>query len=719
MSYGVNLNQRAAGTKSIGAVATEKVQSDALNLGFPSAYQSVYAMKKIPERYFPLKEHLPMPMWAGTDLQSQYHEQKRQDADYMAGAKVRATQLSRMRYVGTPHGRGLLPDAVLAQRQFANPNNGALTNASGRQNHKNSPFPYADGADYTSQFVGGVLRSAQGQAHGIARLRDRVGQLNAIATAKADFASGTMPTSSGVSTQSVPPSAAGSPAIELNLLLQGIQDACVSGTGEMAAGGTKLDKFDLSSASRALGLIFRLAPEGDSDFLEDTQAKVQNILELLNGLLDPDMDSAGMTASAKETALSLQTIFTRLDVYLTRMIGGAPVVRQETRFNPLTGQQETTNILSQQQGENLSIPERVALSKNLVSSLGFSKMLKYAVNDNPSGLLSEAQRDNLFTAQQHQRYEQGDMDDDDDDDDDRFDRPEGPREDEAHETETGVSRSARDFDTDERQVFGFNSGMYYPRNGRGEDEYFGEAEANERQSTAPSTYLGRQSDQRRGHRNRETTSAPSDRVRGRFDPDTQGFNLDFGEAPPPTARRPAPPSGRVSVASPQPSPPPRKHKFQSANVNPHFSKQMERMRVAAANEQEGYSTTTSGAPTTARSTATRSVRGNTETGKQKHYNKLPTRFREQNEAVGKETFFLGPEGQVRRKLQLKKAATPAPPAFKAPTRQSELPTSREGFVELSRQLIAAGGPRIVVYAGSTVPNIRKNFIKRLDLAGKY
>ena len=687
MSYGVNLNQRAAGTKSIGAVATEKVQSDALNLGFPSAYQSVYAMKKIPERYFPLKEHLPMPMWAGTDLQSQYHEQKRQDADYMAGAKVRATQLSRMRYVGTPHGRGLLPDAVLGQRIFANPNNGALINASGRQNHKNSPFPYADGADYTSQFVGGVLRSAKGQAYGIARLRDRVGQLNDIATAKADFASGTMPTSSGVSTQSVPPSASGSPAIELNLLLQGIQDACVSGTGEMAAGGTKLDKFDLSSASRALGLIFRLAPESDSDFLEDTQAKVQNILELLNGLLDPDADSAGMTASAKETALSLQTIFTRLDVYLTRMIGGAPVERQETRFNPLTGQQEAVRVLSQQQGENLSTPERVALSKNLVSSLGFSKMLKYAVQDNPSGLLSEAQRDNLFTAQQRQRYEQGDMDDDDEDDDDRFDENGEPREDEAHDAETGVSRSARDFDVDERQVFGFNSGMYFPRNGRGQDEYFGEAEAHEQQSTAPSTYLA-QSSQRRGHRNRESSSAPRaaasavDSVRGRFDPDTQGFNLDFGEAPPQSVRAP---SARAPTAS---------------------------------SSSASSARAPSGRAPTARSTATRSVAGDTETGKKKHYNKLPTRLREENERLGREANYLGPEGQVRRKIRVLKPAA-APPVFQAPTRQSQLPTSREGYVELSRQLIAAGGPRIVVYAGSTVPNIRKNFIKRLDLAGKY
>ena len=631
MSYGTNLNQSEAGRKSIGAIATAKVQTNALNLGFPSAYQSVYAAKDFPQRFFPMREFAPKVMWAGDDLQSQYHEQKRQDADFMAGAKVRATQLSRVRYVGTPHGRGLIPDTTLGQRIFANPSNGALLTASGRQNHKNSPFPYADGADYTSVFQGGVLRSAQGQAHGKAVLRARVGQLNDIEMAAADFSGvAPMPQSSGISTQSVAPRTDGSPAIELNLLLQSIQDACVSGTGEMAAGGSRLDKFDLATASRALGLIFRLAPESDSDFLLDLQAKIQNILELLNGSLDSEAESAGMTASARETALSLQTIFTRLDVYVKRMIGGAPVQRQETRFNPLTSRQETVNVLSQEQGENLSTPERVALSKNLVSSLGFSKMLKYAVDSDPSGLLSEAQRENLFTAQQRQRYMEGDMDSNDSagDDDSDFDESGRPREDEQHDRETGVDRSNRGFSVDERQTFGFNSGMFFPRNGRGEDEYFGETDTVALPPQPPPSVV---SDQRRGHRNRDSVAAPqsvTDRVSGRFDPDTQAFNLNVETAPP--SRAPT--------------------------------------RSTASREAE----------------LTRMVTG---------YN-------------------------LRKRRRPARGVSASDSAFQAPTSQTQLPTTREGFVELARQLAAAGGPRIIVYAGSTVPNIRKNFIRRLGLAGR-
>jgi hypothetical protein len=284
------------------------------------------------------------------------------------------------------------------------------------------------------------------------------------------------------------------------------------------------------------------------------------------------------------------------------------------------------------------------------------------------------------------------MDPDDDDDDGDFDRPAGAREDEAHDGETGVSRSARDFDEDERQVFGFNSGMYYPRNGRGADEYFGEAEAQERQSTAPSVVFGQ--DQRRGHRNRESSSAASqsasDRVRGRFDPDTQAFNLDFG-APPSAAsmaRRPAPPSGEVSVApAPIVAEAPRS--------------------VAPSRRSSTKSSTTK------RSTATRSEKpphssGSTGT---KHYGKLPTYFAEKNVKAKYNKYVLAPTGSVR--------IAPNPVL---PTRQSQLPTTREGFDALAKKINASGGidgTYIQVYAGSSVANIKKNFVKRLGLAGKY
>jgi hypothetical protein len=500
------------------------------------------------------------------------------------------------------------------------------------------------------------------------------------------------------------------------------------------------------------------------------------------------------------------------------MIAGAPVQRQETRFNPLTGQQEQVNILSQEQGANLSNPERLALSKNLVSSLGFSKMLKYAVDDNPSGLLNEADRSRLFTAQQAQRYRTGDMDSEggDDDDDGDFDRPAEPREDEAHDNETGVERSSRGFDEDERNVFGFNSGMFFPRNGRGEDEYFGE-DRFEAQSQAPSTYLGKQ-----GHQNRERTSRGTpvsaisavDEVRGMFDPDTQAFNIGF-TAP----RRPSPATSssgdtgyadyedgagievlypkadikafvKEAKAGDSPSEIARKHKYKvdevaqiiydnwasTSSTKYKHEAEMNRLtalraksptsnsaeealgqdirRAIGAPSRDGsrQSTTpsvrafmarpsTASSSTTKRSTATRSVstRTNQDTREgqparvsRKHYNKLPTRFATANAdpTIGLKR-RLGERGEVltglktraERGLPPAPPRPPAPPAFQLPTRQSQLPTTREGFVALAAQINANGGINgepIKVYAtAGPVSNIKKRFVSRLGLAGKY
>jgi hypothetical protein len=166
-------------------------------------------------------------------------------------------------------------------------------------------------------------------------------------------------------------------------------------------------------------------------------------------------------------------------------------------------------------------------------------------------------------------------------------------------------------------------------------------------------------------------------VRGRFDPDTQGFNLDFDSPPsPPKIKRLPfpPPTGEASVA---PAP-----------------------IVAEAPRS------------VARSTATRSI---TSKGVKK-YNKLPTKFREQNEAIGREKFFLGDKGQVRRKLLL--APKPAAPAFVIPTRQGQLPTTREGFdkddvtkgknLEKSVSQAAKNQRITVTYPGGEVRGVTSN-----------
>jgi hypothetical protein len=596
-----------AGANSIGAIATEKVQSDALNLGFPSAYQSVYAARKLPLRFFPTVQSVPS-VWAGNDLQSKIHESRRRDADYMARAKVISTQHSRVRFVGTPYGRGDQPRARLSQRVFANPSNGAYETSSGRQDHPNGAFHYAGGGDYVSKHLtGGVLRSAQGQAYGKSVLLDRIKQLDDIQKASSEFASGSM-SDNGLSlgTDSMVnsnfPQAGG---IELNLLLQSIIDSTMGGD----MGGESLNRLDMSNCYKAITLIFRTVPKLQNDEITDILAKVDIIITNLQGLLDPD-ENTTLTSQTREIALSLDVLFTKLKTYLEKMMATNGEVRQTTQYNPLTNQNETRDVLvPTDRGTTLSPPERANLSNNLIASLGFSKLLRW----NPAQyneLLSSADRERLMTNQQRQSYRSGDFgvdgDGDDQDDDDRFDRPGTPREDTAHEYETGRSRNERDFDPDERYTFATNSGFYYDQEGnvRGQNAYLGEEAPNVEEGEGyealagdfSEPLLGQQpfgepsvgevgSIQRRyrqakrelaterkraelGSQASSTTGSkttfqpPSvhSSLFSQFDPDTQGFNVGyaFQDSTPrgSVAQRRAPQVPRAPSARPAPSPAP-------------------------------------------------------------------------------------------------------------------------------------------------------------------
>jgi len=683
MSYGVNLHQAEAGKKSIGAVATEKVQSDALNLGYPAAYQSVYASKQIAPRYFPdVAEAKHRDFWRGSDLQSHIHEERRKDAHYMAGAKVRSTQLSRVRFVGTPHGKGLLPPAVLGQRIFANINNGAYSATSARQSYPSAPFhyqptsaptesqhrplsrdaegfhqmPMLDGGD----LVGGVLRTMEGQKFGRKLLQTRIQQLNDIQTAKQEFQTGAplaAPTpQERMASATETPVSGENPAIELNLLLQGVVDAVIGGENDETGNIQHLSGVTYKDSSRALALIFRLAPAMDADGLDDTFGKVDLIVKGLEGILDPAEDTT-LPASDREIALTLQVLFTKVRVYLENMIGAL----------------------------NRSVPEKVALSKALVNTLGFSKMLKYG-GDNYQSLLSTADREGLMNAQQYQRYRVGDMgvdgngsDFDEDDDDNFFDRPAGPREDDAHDAETGYSRSARDFTPDVRQEFGTQSGLFFPSGGRGTNEYFNE-----------SIYQEMGGPQQLG----DVTTQPDVPLT-----DRQYQQLPL-EARPPPSRSGSVRAGEAAAAYASAAAP--VSSFWDPDTQA-FNVSSEGMRAPppsrATSARASYSTPRASTRSRATSSRSRSRGPSLEPPPPPPPSRGPT-----------------PRGAPSR------GPTPRAAPFALPTRQSQLPTTREEYDALARQINAAGGINgsfIQVYAGSSVANIRRNFIKRLGLAGRY
>ena len=573
------------------AIATSKPgATTATQLTFPAVFQDVYASQHRPLQYAPSARGPVVAPMAGDDFQSHYHAQKKMDADYMARAKVEATRNARKRMLLSHQNYYGMPDPSLAQRQFANGSAGAYILNSARQTNTTAPFQLVEAG-----LSGGVLRTAEGQAYGKARLLDRINQLNAIDAESQRFLTGEAPLAPSMGAETLPtaPSAPVSQnaKVELQLLLKAIIDALMGDTARKVDEKDELSRFTFSDSVRALSLIIRVAssPDTDAETLEDIKAPVDSINQLLSGLTDPDRrEQVELTEMAKERLITTAELFQRIGEYVDGMMGGV----------------------------NLSPRERQALSKNLVKSLGFTQFARQMEQQRVEnrGFYERVARTRLFDAGGRQA-----MDDDDDDDaDDRFDTPATSRE----NTEQGSSAPRSAFDGDERQTLGYSSGSWFSapaQQGRQAPTFLGEErpalpELGERRTRvlepAPDT---------RGRSN----AAPSAEIRGVYDPVLGARGVEVIR-----------PSPRPVVIVPAP-----------------------------------------------RSRTTRSTASSARA--------------------------------VRR-------GAPAPPAI--PTRQSELPTTREGFDALARAINAAGGidgQPIRVYSAGRLENIRRNFIRRLGLTGKY
>lgn len=441
------------------AIGSENgIQKGDDQITFPSVYESVYKAVGKGFSFFPTAGGGSADLPEGRDLQAQWHEQKKRDADYMAGAKVQATRNSRTRAFSSHQGYYGMPHPVLGQRKFANPSLGAQESASGRHTHADAPFHWADAGGVVMEGMGlegGVLRSRQGQEYGKKALLSRIVQLNAIDEAKRNFANNlptpALATSERAATTHRP--AEGDPAsgdvreqlkVELNQLLRAIDDAMEGGPE-----GLQLTRFTYTDATRMLAILFRIAPRVDAAELEGLMGDVSNTLEDLIAVTDPDNDQGGpLTERNRAVAISLADLYSQIREYLRGMLKGV----------------------------NLSPKERIDLSKNLVKSLGFSK-------------LGQATPRNVQFAQAFEDIDGADGEEDDDDDD--FNDGAPPREDteqgsSAASTSTGSSgdggprrglpvRNPRaGLTADERQTFGYNSGTYYPSGGRAPAQYFGE-----------------------------------------------------------------------------------------------------------------------------------------------------------------------------------------------------------------------------------------------------
>jgi hypothetical protein len=143
--------------------------------------------------------------------------------------------------------------------------------------------------------------------------------------------------------QGLPDTAGTTAMIEFSTLRQSIMDVLSTG---------QLERLDVSSVSRFLQLLFRIAPTANREELEDMIAGFDSINELLGGyeeqLNEGYLESIqGMKKDKTSFFYGIKQLLERADSYTRTMYARSL----------------------------LSPSERLALSKNLVKSLGFTSLL--------------------------------------------------------------------------------------------------------------------------------------------------------------------------------------------------------------------------------------------------------------------------------------------------------------------------------------------------------
>jgi len=390
---------------------TKKPGGDAaIEMTFPTVYERLV---RPDYQFYPQLPGPRVDVMSGADFQSRYHEDKRREANQrvLNGLQARRTQAQLLL---TGHQNYHLPAPVLSQRRFANPSFGATGFSSARQDGTSAPFQLVD-----QSLVGGVLRTAEGQGYIQRKRMERIDQLNRIDA----LASGQPVESAPPRAQREPETVTESLKIEFNLLRQSLIDDLVVGV---------VNRFSYENGKRMLDILFRYAPRADRTEMEDILSGFDTIVIQTRALLDSEPQDELRRNQEPSVMETLEMLMTRAREYTVEMI----------------------------RGRNRSLPERLALSKALIRTLGFSTLFRGRAYE----ALEAARRRGVMTQRERQEDE-----DDDDNDGGGDPYPRGrAREDDEQE---GVERQPlAGVGFDENQArFGERSGRYLS-DGGGEEE---------------------------------------------------------------------------------------------------------------------------------------------------------------------------------------------------------------------------------------------------------
>lgn len=357
----------------------------AAQLTFPLIFNQNFTAGRA---FFPTEEQQPIQLLLGETFQSEYHAQKSADARqsvYDGLANDRKKELTLL----TSHANFRLPKPVLGQRKFANASLGAAgsSSCSARQD---GPF----GAPFQmiqNEMVGGVMRTQEGFDYYTKNLQARISQLNKMNTLTMGI-----PVERGAIIQPLSDSRfEGSPdKIEFFLLLQQLMDSVSDGD---------ITRFSLDNLNKMIKTMFKFGPTANKEDFEDMVRAIAEIRNQLRQGLDQPLGAEDPEQTNYQ--ITLQQYMESLAGYVDEMFANM----------------------------NLSEKDRKTLSKSLIKTLQFNRLLR---TKEVRKSVNEIRRINQRA---NQRAEDADEDDDAPGGNGRFDQGGAAREDDE---QAGVPRQA-------------------------------------------------------------------------------------------------------------------------------------------------------------------------------------------------------------------------------------------------------------------------------------
>jgi hypothetical protein len=410
------------------AVATKKRNGDeALQLTFPRNFQKAY---NAPLMYYPSYLGENLDLLIGSDFQSNYHEEKRLDANRSVMNGLQANRTAERLMLTGPHNYHV-PKPVLGQRIYANPMNGAeVSHSTRRDNGLRAPFKTIEiGGDGTMR--GGVVSSLEGQNFYKKQLNRRIAQLNRINALAQGFA-----VQLGQDYKIEDNTKEGSvDKVSFFVYLRAMMDAITAGD---------LTRFTFENLKEVVAMLFKFGPTMSKEDVDDARLSLDTMVEDIRSGLSEQPEFASFDDEKRAYAETL-------GIYTERM---------RTYVNAIE--------------KNLYLGEREkkTLSKSLAKSLGFDRL----VRKTRSGEVIDEERKTDARVDQ-------DAEDYDDDDDGSFNRPATTREDDEQRGIPRAPFAGRNGDKNQ-ETFGRRTGIIV----YGGPSWFGESEderSAEREDLAP------------------------------------------------------------------------------------------------------------------------------------------------------------------------------------------------------------------------------------------